>query len=75
MNIKQNKNTKIYLWWVGQVEGMVKSEVYKPQKSGVHLCESCHYPVVDICWVLKETQQLNDSKLHECRSKYLIRIN
>lgn len=53
--------TKIYLWWVGQVEGMVKSEVYKPQESGVHLCESCHYPVVNVCWVLTETQKRKKS--------------
>lgn len=33
---------------------MVESEVDEPQKSGVQLCESCHYSVVDICWVLKE---------------------
>ena len=44
----------IYLWWVSQVEGMVNSEVYEPQESGVQLCKSCHHPVVDICWVLKE---------------------
>lgn len=49
--------TKIYLWWVGQVEGMVKSEVYKPEESGVHLCESCHYPVVNVRWVLRVTKK------------------
>lgn len=42
-----------YLWWVEQVEGMVESEVDEPKESGVQLCESCHYSVVDICWVLK----------------------
>lgn len=50
---------KIYLWWVGQVEGMVKSEVYKPQESGVHFCESSHYSVVNVRWVLKDTHKKN----------------
>lgn len=49
----------VYLWWVEQVEGMVESEVYEPKQSGVHFCESCHYPVVDICWVLKEGRKKN----------------
>ena len=46
-----------YLWWVEQVEGMVQSEVDEAQESGVQLCESCHYSVVDICWVLKEQKK------------------
>lgn len=60
--------TKIYLWWVGQVEGMVKSEVYKPQESSVHLCKSCHYPVVNVCWVLRDTHT-HKKKINKCRYK------
>lgn len=42
-----------YLWWIEKVEGMVELEVNKSQEGGVKLCECCHHPVVDICWVLK----------------------
>lgn len=59
MTVKLNP---VYLWWVEQVEGMVQSEVDEPQQSGVHFCESRHYSVVDICWVLKE--QSNTIKLN-----------
>ncbi len=33
---------------------MVESKVDKAKECRVHLSESCHYSVVDICWVLKE---------------------
>lgn len=37
---------------------MVESEVDEAQQSGVHFCESRHYSVVDICWVLKEQTKI-----------------
>lgn len=58
MYIEQNpyglqSRSSRYLWWVKQIEGVVESEVDKPQERGVQLCESCHYSVVNICGVLK----------------------
>lgn len=45
--------TPTHLGRVGQVEGLVQTEIDEPKQGGVELCERGHHSVIHICWVLQ----------------------
>ncbi len=46
-----------YLWRVLEVEGVVETEVYEPQESGVELHERQHDTEINISWHLHPKQR------------------